>query len=73
MFESIGLRQLARQIEQRLIRIVERAFPIARPGIDETELALVEGEIASYCERCRSEDPGARSIRDVSGKNLRDR
>ena len=60
----IRLRQVARHVEQRLRRVVERAVPAAGRRVVEAELALCSSEKSrADGERRRREDPGARRLR----------
>src|SRR2546423_15058223 len=70
MLDAVWRRQVAWQVEQALLRVVERTLPIAGGRTAEAELALVEREVAADGQCCRSKNPRARVVGDLLGKNL---
>src|SRR5437879_13706691 len=70
MLDAVRRRQVAWQVEQALLRVVERTLPIAGGRAAEAELALVEREVAADGQCCRGENPRARIVGDLFGKNL---
>ena len=67
----IGLRQVARHVEQRLRRVVERRLPASGGRVGEAQLALVEREVAADGERRRREDPRASRLGDLLARTRR--
>ena len=66
-------RQALGNIEQRLVREVERACPAARLGFGHAELAGEMLEVLADGQGGRSEDPGARVVHHLPPEQLRAR
>ncbi len=73
VLDAVRRRQAARNIEQSLRRVIERAVPAAGRGFGEPELRGVVREIAADRERCRREDPRASRLIHLAAEHVRNR
>jgi hypothetical protein len=68
VLEAVRFGQFARQIQQRLTRVVERALPVAGRSLAQAQLALIERKVAADRQGRRREDPGSGMVGDLLGE-----